>query len=206
MNPVFKQSILKIIQDKLFIGLLLVGLLTVFIGFGASNKSNDDDKDEKQKAKSAYRITKTQADGGAENGNEFCVEPGLAVDFVKWWLTGAMDYNAVHALKDHEEAAKWMTNDAKSMFNANFWSPDLSNGILHGRYAGQFQTTNVKALAINPDGTVVVGFEGNMLFQTAKSPTVQQVIADVLVSKDKQGLRICGVYNRTMPIIGQVVR
>ena len=61
MNPVFKQSILKIIQDKLFIGLLLVGLLTVFIGFGASNKSNDDDKDEKQKAKSAYRITKTQA-------------------------------------------------------------------------------------------------------------------------------------------------
>ena len=94
MNPVFKQSILKIIQDKLFIGLLLVGLLTVFIGFGASNKSNDDDKDEKQKAKSAYRITKTQADGGAENGNECGNQKKTLSCWKIYWLKKPKPKNA----------------------------------------------------------------------------------------------------------------
>ena len=199
MNEIFKTTLTKIVQDKIFLGLLLIGLLTIFVGFG-NNSDVSQNNNNNNNSKSENTSNKSENDAV-----QFEVEPKLAVDFVKWWLTGSMDYNASSALNNHQEAAKWMTSEANTMFNANFWSPDLANGILQGHYAGQFQTTDVKALAINPDGSVVVGFQGNMLFQTAKSPTVQQVLADVLVRKDKQGLRISGIYNRTMPIIGQLI-
>jgi hypothetical protein len=127
------------------------------------------------------------------------LDPDLARQFVSWWITKSMDYGATSAAKSHAEAFAWMTPQATQQFQQTFWTPDIAGGITQGRINAAFQPIQVQAEARNPDGTVVVGVSGTLVAQesTSPAPETQQIVCDFLVKKEKDGLRICGLYNRT---------
>jgi hypothetical protein len=89
-----------------------------------------------------------------------------------------------------------MTSEAKQTFQANYWTPEIAQGVMSGQVVAAFQPVSVQAEAINPDGSVVVGASGTLVIQAAGTPMTQQVVADFLVRKDQGGLRIAGLYNR----------
>jgi hypothetical protein len=127
------------------------------------------------------------------------LQPELAKQFVTWWISKSMDYQTATAGSSHGEAFSWMTPQATQAFQQTFWTRDIAGGIAQGRVVAAFQPITVQAEAINPDGSVVVGVSGSLLVQEATSPTpaATQVVCDFLVKREKEGLRIAGLYNRT---------
>lgn len=181
----------KLITDKILLGLVIVGLLLFFVGAWASQ---DDDK---KKAETSVPIPAAQMQQQAAAVPTVPVlEPSLATDFVKWWMTNAMDYNTRSAYNSHAVACRWMTGSARQTYVATFWTPEISQGITSGQVMAAYQPASVQAEAINPDGTVVVGATGTLVIQSQGAPITQQVAIDCLVRKDKEGLRIAEICNR----------
>lgn len=176
-------------------GLVIVLVLAIVVGgFGSGGADRAPTGPKEAKAPAAEAGTPAANPSGQSNA----VDPKLAGDFIKWWLAGAMDLNAATAQKSHSDAIAWMTADTVPAFQANFWPPELAEGISSGRITASFTPTQVQAVAVNPDGSVVVSVAGSLMMQQGPRPAVHQFVADFLVRKDQDGLRVAGVYNRTV--------
>ncbi len=126
------------------------------------------------------------------------LEPNTASDFVKWWIGGAMDFQAATAKKNHEQALMWMTPEAQDTFKQAFWNDAMADGISTGRLVAAFQPVSIGAQAINPDGSVVVSMKGSLVLQVSGQPAdTRQVVTDFLVKKEEGGLRIAAICNRS---------
>lgn len=177
-------------------GLVIVLILAIVVGgFGGGGTDREPTGPKQSHAPAADTAQPQTTPATAASAG---LEPKLACDFVKWWLSGAMDLNAATAQKSHADAIAWMTADCVPAFQANFWPPELAEGISSGRVTASFTPTAVQAVAVNPDGSVVVTVAGNLMMQQGPRPALHQFAADFLVRKDQDGLRVAGVYNRTV--------
>jgi hypothetical protein len=189
-----RAAVQRVFQDKILMGLVIVMFLAILVGgFGGSGSERTASE---RTAPTGPRESNTPS--AAQAGPSQPMEPVLATDFIKWWLNGAMDFNATTAAKSHSEALAWMTADAVQPFQANFWPPEMAEGIASGRVVASFTPTSVQAVAANPDGSIVVTVAGQLTMQTGPQPATHQFYADFLVRKDQDGLRVAGVYNRML--------
>jgi len=216
IQEVIRAIITKIMQDKILMGLVILGILAVFVvpnladgekppqqasgtvpgspPPGALQSSGHDSATPPQPS-AAGQATTGQA---AAPANPAAADPTLATEFAKFWMNGAMNYNAQSADASHKEAFKWMTPEAQATFETNFWSPDIANGINSGQLRAAFQPISVQAQAINPDGSVVVVMTGTLVMQQASvRPVTHQIVMDLLVRKESENYRIAGLYNRS---------
>jgi hypothetical protein len=125
--------------------------------------------------------------------------PSLAVDFVRWWLTMALDYSLNTSAANHKKALAYAKPQVANMFKQSFYTPEVMQGVAAGTLAGSFQPVTVQAIAINPDGSVVVTVIGNLTLQSSGSqPVSQSLDMEFLVTKDAQGVRMAGFFNKTV--------
>jgi hypothetical protein len=196
LQDIIRATVTRIIQDKLLLGLVIVGILSIFVGGFATS-------DEKAGNKNMMKETADQPPSDNKGGSEVAkLDPSLATDFVKWWMSGAMDYSAASAAANHEAAFRWMTPEAMQSFRQSLWTPDTASGVAQGLYVAAFQPVSVQAAAVNPDGSVVVTLSGTLVTQASERPFTQQLQMDLLVRKESDGLRIAGVYNRVASVPG----
>ena len=191
-----KQRLLKN-KPLLGLGIVLLLLFSVgqFIEAPSHTKRQSEDGDGSQVQQHASRQHSQHAAVAPAPASG--LTPELATEFVKWWISRAMDYSAATAGKSHAEAFGWMTPPAAQTFQQVFWTPQIAQGITQGRMTAAFQPISVQAEAINPDGTIVVGVTGSLVVQDSAAPVSQQIVTDFLVRKEKDGLRVSGLYNRT---------
>ena len=191
-----RAAIQRLFQDKILMGLIIVLVLAILVGGfgGGSDRAPTGPKE----------AAAPPAAAPAPDGQQ-PVDSKLASDFIKWWLTGAMDFNAATAQKSHADALAWITADTVQAFQANFWPPELAEGISSGRVTASFTPSSVQPVAVNPDGSVVVAVAGSLMMQQGPRPAVHQFVADFLVRRDQDGLRVAGVYNRTVASAGSSV-
>src|SRR5262249_14798335 len=120
-----------------------------------------------------------------------------ASEFVQWWMTNSMNYQQQNAAQSHSTAFQWMTPEAKAIFQSQFWTPEMAEGVATGRMCGAYQPASCQAVALNPDGTVVISTTGTLAVQQSNGiPNTRQIAVDYLVRKEPGGLRIAGLYNR----------
>ncbi|MBU6452675.1 MAG: hypothetical protein KGS72_12890 [Cyanobacteria bacterium REEB67] len=125
--------------------------------------------------------------------------PSLAVDFVRWWLTMALDYSLNTSAANHKKALAYAKPQVANMFKQSFYTSEVMQGVAAGTLAGSFQPVTVQAIAINPDGSVVVTVIGNLTLQSSGSqPVSQSLDMEFLVTKDAQGVRMAGFFNKTV--------
>jgi len=179
----------RILRDKILLGLVIIGILGIVMS-GMNKEEPSPNQGQPQQSESAQQA----ASSGA-------VDPKLATDFVKWWMGGAFDYSAATGAQSHEQAFGWMTNDAVAKFKAAYWTQDTAQSIASGQLVARFQPTSVEAEAVNPDGSVVVGVTGNLTVQVGNQPTSQQMVADFLVTRHRDGLRVADLNNRIAPAL-----
>ncbi len=221
IQEIVRALITRIMQDKILMGLVILGVLAVFVvpnvgndekppGHG-SNAANAPPESAQAVGQGQGHLTQgvatnpegatlggAAAPGAAAAPNPNQVDPKLADQFVKFWMGGAMDYNTATAAQSHKEAAKWMTPEAQQAFESNFWSPDIANAIASGQLRGAFQPISVQPQALNPDGSIVVALTGTLVLQQSTvRPVTHQIVMDLLVRKESEGLRIAGLYNRS---------
>jgi len=182
----------RIMRDKILLALVVIGILAIFVG----GMNSHDEPPVASKAPAPPEDSPAAPSAPQPQA----LDPNLATDFTKWWLSLAMDYSAKTAQQSHQQASGWITADALSAFQTAFWSPETANGILSGRMVAGFQPTSVQAKAINPDGSVVVGVIGTLVSQSNGQPVTHQIMSDFLIRKEKAGLRLAGVYNEVVPI------
>jgi hypothetical protein len=199
-----RLTVQRVMRDKILLGLVIIGLFGIFVG-GFSGGHEDRPAVKAVETQVARPIEKTAAGTGSSYALNDPLDAGLAQDFVKWWISGAMDYSAGTSAKSHASAFHWMTPEAQSIFEATFWPADLAAGIAQGQIVGAFQPVTIQAEAVNPDGSVVVGISGTLILQATGRPTSQQIAADILVRKEPSGLRISGLYNRSAPPVSSTV-
>ncbi|HEY9785211.1 MAG TPA: hypothetical protein V6D17_07405 [Candidatus Obscuribacterales bacterium] len=203
LQEAIRAIITRILNDKILLGLVIVGILGVFVGGMALNdEPTPEAKGPADEKIPAAQMAQQQQVQQQAQASPKAVEPTLATDFVKWWIGSSMDYKAQSAIESHKQAFAWMTEDASATFKANFWQPELAEGIASGTIVAAFQPVDVQAEAVNPDGSVVVGLSGTLVLQAVGSPVAtHQVVADLLVKRDEKdeagSLRIAGVYNRS---------
>lgn len=179
--------------NKFLLGLVIVCMLGIFVGGVCTT---DDPHKKPVKEEDAANVPETAK---TENPAPAAFTPALATDFVKWWVPQAMDYSVQTAKQNHTQAFTWMDQQAAQAFQSCFWTPDIEASILNGRVAAAFQPVTVQAEAINPDGSIVVGVTGTLVMQCVGSaPVTTQIAADFLVRKEATGLRVGGLYNRTV--------
>ncbi|HEY9681712.1 MAG TPA: hypothetical protein V6C86_09030 [Oculatellaceae cyanobacterium] len=198
-NPL-KQKLLK---NKPLLGLGIVVLLLFSVGQfievpSHSKHAQDEDATSGLQAQKASQA-KPEAHAAAINVAANGLDPTLATQFVTWWIKPAMDYSAATASRSHAQAFAWMTPQCATNFQQVFWTPQIAQEITQGHTTAAFQPISVQAEAINPDGTIVVGVTGTLIMQNSATPVSQQIVTDFLVKKEKDGLRIAGLYNRTTP-------
>lgn len=188
-----RAAVQRIFQDKILMGLVIVMVLAILVGgFGGSGS---------EKAERGAPTGPREVEA-AKPAHGPGLEPQLATDFIKWWLGTAMDFNAQTAQKSHSEAISWMTPETAQAFQANFWPPELAEGIGSGRVAASFTPSGVQAIAANPDGSIVVTVTGTLMMQAGPQPATHQFVADFLVRKEHDNLRVAGLYNRTVAASG----
>jgi len=193
-----REIVSRIARDKVLMGLIVILVLGSFWS-GMQMKHGEEGAydrpvDIPQAQESRVEQKPTQEAQPQLDGN-------LACDFVKWWLTSAMDYSAASSQQGHSKAFGWMTPDAQQTFKTAFWSPDIAAGIADGRIKAQYHLSSVQAVALNPDGSVVVSANGTFIYQSGGHPSSQQMQTDYLVRKEPSGLRIAGLYNRVAPLM-----
>lgn len=208
--------ITRVLQDKILLGLLIVGVLGIVV----SGMNSQEEPPLKQQAAGTAGINETTAasrDGLTQNQDDQSTQeqnaqvdasklkPELACEFVKWWAGSAMDYSAGSAARNHKEAFRWMTAEAAGTFQTYFWSPAISSGITSGRLIAAFQPIAVRAEAINPDGSIVVGLSGTLVLQSNGRPITEPILADFLVRQEQDGLRVIALYNKTTAYPGNTV-
>jgi len=222
IQEIIRALITRIMQDKILMGLVILGVLAVFVVPNVGN--NEPPPGHGSNAANAPpQLGESGGWGGGGHGQPAAppagaqsapgaqgaqgaaapvdpnaLNPTLATDFVKFWMGGAMDYNAASAAQSHKEAAKWMTPETQQAFETNFWSPDIANGIASGQLRGAFQPIKVEAQAMNPDGSIVVRMTGTLLLQQSTvRPVTHQIVMDLLVRKEGENCRIAGLYNQS---------
>lgn len=198
-----RSIIQKIFQDKILAGLVIVGILAIFVGgFGGnvSDRAATGPREARQagnKGLQAQGEVKQEQSAQAKAATEK-LDPALATQFVSWWIGSAMDFNPQTAVKHRQEAVGWVTPEIAPNYQSTFWPPEIADGIMSGRIRGSFTPGCVQATAANPDGSVVVNVTGNLILQQGQRPAVQQLSTDYLVKRDAGGLRISGLYNRAV--------
>jgi hypothetical protein len=201
-----RLTVERVMRDKILLGLVIVGLFGIFVGGFSGREDRPAVKATESHENVQPTVAKTSVSTPtASYAAGESLEPSLAADFVKWWVSGAMDYSANGSAKSHASAFHWMTPEAQSIFEANFWPSDLAAGIAQGQIVGAFQPVAIQAEAINPDGSVVVGVSGTLVLQSTGRPITQQIFADILVRKEQSGLRVSGLYNRSGPPVSSTV-
>lgn len=215
IQEVIRAVITRVMRDKILMGLVILGILAVFVvpnlgdgdkpegptggtvpgspPPGAMQSSGHDSATPPPQAGAGQT-----APGQAAAPQTPAADPALATEFAKFWMNGAMNYNAQSADASHKEAFKWMTPEAQAYFETHFWSPDIANGINSGQLRAAFQPISVVAQAVNPDGSVVVVMTGTLLTQQdTVRPVTHQIVMDLLVRKESENYRIAGLYNRS---------
>lgn len=182
----------RIFQDKILMGLVIVGVLGIFVGIGGGTEKKEHRSIQQQEMQAASQNQEKPKEPRTNASKT--LEPAEAVKFLSWWLNGAMDYNPASAARSHGEAMAWMTPDAAASFQATFWPQHVAEGVVSGRVIAAFHPSQVVPVAINPDGSVVVKLVGTMVTQSGKVPAVQQIAASFLVRKENQGMRISGIH------------
>ncbi len=126
------------------------------------------------------------------------LEPKLAVDFVRWWLTMALDYS-ITSPANHKKAMAYAKPSVAKTFTQSFYTAEVMQGVANGTLAGSFEPVTVQAIAINPDGSVVVTVIGNLTLQSSGSqPVSQSLVLEFLVEKDPEGVHMAGFFNKTI--------
>jgi hypothetical protein len=203
-NNAIHATVTRIIQDKILLGLVIVCILGVFVG-GFTTKEQAPASPKRSHLETA---SEPQSPGATPVSSAYAsaqLDPHLATDFVKWWMSGAMDFSQASAIKNHDAAFSYMTPEALQTFRSGFWTPTLAAGVSRGSIVGAFQPISVQADAINPDGSIVVTLQGTLVTQSSGHPITQQLQMDLLVRKQASGLRIAGIYNRMIAIPGSSV-
>jgi hypothetical protein len=181
LSDLVRTVVQRVLRDKILLGLLIVAILGVWVG----GMTMSDDKDDAKKAASGEKAT--------EQAVQPSVQPKLAAEFVSWWLRGVMDYNAASASESHQQAVKWVTPEAGRSFVGAFWTNEIADSVLTGRMVAGFQPTAVAPIAVNKDGSIVVGVNGTMVVQAGGPPSTQPFAAAFLVRQEKDGLRVAGI-------------
>ncbi len=214
IQEVIRAIIQRVLRDKILMGLVIVGILGVFLA--GSNDESGHSKNTEEKLPESAMMPPGQGGDAAQAQSrgphaqaqsqpqqaapapQVALEPTKAADFVKWWLGGAMDFQATTATKNHEQAFLWMLPDAKESFKQAFWNDAMAEGISSGRLVAAFQPVSIEPQAINPDGTVVVSMKGSLVLQMNGQPAnTSQVVTDFLVKNENENLRIAAISNRT---------
>lgn len=193
---VARAAVQRIFQDKILMGLVIVGILAIFIGGFGSDTDRPPTGGPRQDGQGTTPSPSSSSLGQTGDPNAK-VDPVLATDFIKWWISNAMDFNSASAQQSHSQAMSWMTPEAVQTFQSTFWTPEIADGVKTGRITATFQPTGIQAMAANPDGSVVVCVTGNWVIHQGPKPMMLQFIADFLVKKDQDGLRVAGLYNRS---------
>lgn len=193
-----RAAVQRVFQDKILMGLVIVLVLAILVGgFGGSGS-------EKAERSAPTGPREANVPPPPENRPSAGVEPKLATEFISWWLGSAMDFNPQTAQAHHSEAIAWMTPETVQAFQANFWPPEFAEGIASGRIMASFTPTGIQAVAANPDGSVVVTATGTLMMQAGPQPVQHQFVADFLVRKEQDSLRVSGIYNRTVASAGRI--
>jgi hypothetical protein len=127
------------------------------------------------------------------------VDPALALEFVQWWMTKALDCQGQTKVASHLEATKWMYMRASDYCDAAIWGNNRLDGPVWGSV--RFQTQVARVLGIAPGGMVWVDVRGQWVRERG-FPTVGRAIAPalcpmemiILVGRDRSGLRIAKSY------------
>lgn len=212
---IIRALIQKIFQDKILFALVIIGLLAIFVGGfgggagdrvvpsarqqkeGMKESSGPQDQDPASQADTRTKPNPSQPATPATPA----LTPVLAKDFISWWIGLAMDYNANTAASNHQAAFNWMTPEASQAFQSAFWTSEISNAIVAGSLHGTFTPTAITPVASNPDGSIVVQVQGHLVLHRS----MQQVNADFLVRRESSGLRVAGMYNRSLSRPGSSV-
>lgn len=209
IQDIIRAVVTRVLQDKILMGLVIIGILGIFVGgnvlkdepvvdgkaataaMPANQEATPPQAQGEHKAEAAPAPEKAAPPAAALN-------PQLAGQFVSWLMTKAMDYNAQTATKNHQEAFAWMTPEASQMFQTYFFPPALAQAIEAGQMAAAFEPISTMPVAVNPDGTVVVNMTGTLVMQTGSRPVTHQIIVDFLVRQDPKGLHIANLCNRSV--------
>ncbi len=204
-QTIVRETIRKILGDKILLGLLIVCLLGVFVGgFSINRDQRGTKEDGGQPEQQQEEPTSNKNNSLVSNYKGGKLTPDLAVAFVKWWIRQSMDFTPNSAAQSHQAADHWMTPGAAKSFDAAFWNPQLANQVTSGSTVGAFQPISVVAKAINPDGSLVVNVTGTLVLQMGSRPSSHQIQMDVLVCKDSTGLRVSGFYNRLTSVSNSI--
>jgi len=200
-QDIIRLTVQRIFNDKILLGLLIVCLLGFFVG-GFNNNSKDEPPVSRVLESPSVQPKASEEPAipsapGANYASKVQLDPSLAIDFVKWWMKMSMDYAPKSAAQSHEAATNWMSPEALKAFNEAFWSPDIAQQVCSGETVGAFQPISVRAVAVNPDHTVVVNLTGTLVLQAANArPIANQVQMNLLVHKTSTGLRITGINSQ----------
>ncbi len=195
-QDVVRLLIQRLMRDKILLGLVIVGVLTIFVGVAFTS---DDPKEAKGTPISPTEPRPAPVTAPAQQASQ-TLTPELATQFLSWWLTKAMDYSIGTGKQSHQEAFGWMTPQSIQAFQTGYWTPDIENAVVTGKVTAAFQPVSVQAQFINPDGSIVVAMSGALVMQSAGTqPATQQLSADFLVKQEKEGLRIVGINIRPVP-------
>jgi hypothetical protein len=199
LQDLMRLTVERIMREKILLGLVIIGLLGIFVGGFSPSKEEHLPARSTESQASVATAPKAAEQGQNSYANNGTLDPSLATEFARWWMTGALDYGRNSAAQSHAVAVRWMTADARKSLETTLWTPDLARGIAQGTVIGAFQPIAVQAEALNPDGSVVVGISGTLVLQSSGRPITQSLMTDLLIRKEPSGLRIAGLYNHTGP-------
>lgn len=208
---IIRALVQKIFQDKILAGLVIVGILAIFVGgfggkatdriaAGPRENRNTQSAGPKEAQLPNAKEQDSKKAAPAKPAVQEKLEPALAAQFVGWWIGDAMDFNPQTVIKKRQQAMTWIAPAVAQDYQMAFWPPEIADGICSGRIRGSFTPTSVQAVASNPDGTIVVNVTGNLLLQQGPRPAMQVLSTDYLVKRDASGLRIAGLFNRATPV------
>lgn len=210
----------KIMQDKILLGLVVIGVLGIIVGganMGTDEKVSSKASIEREKEAALHAqqaappghpappgqpATPPPAAAASPAAPANAIDPKLATGFITWWLTGAMDYHPRTAAESHQQAMGWMTPEGQRDFSTLLWTPKIAEMVTSGQVIAAFQPTAIQAQAINPDGSIVIGVTGTVVIQGQgqAQATSTQFLGNFLVKQDGDGLRVAGLYTRQAPL------
>src|ERR1700739_3115082 len=120
----------RVLQDKILLGLVVLGVVAMVVSmFGWDGKEKSASKDGGDQKLAGPPPSDEHPTDNAQNA----VDPKTAKDFIVFWLSKSMDYDAKTAQKSHLEAAHWMTPDAIHEFEQSIWRPEPAQGVMSGK-------------------------------------------------------------------------
>ena len=110
----------------------------------------------------------------------------------------ALDYS-VNAAASHKKAMGYAKPQVVKTFSQSFYTQEVMQGIANSTLAGSFEPATVQAVAVNPDGSIVVTVIGTLSMQSSGSqPMSQSLVMDFSVAREAGGVRMIGFFNKTI--------